>query len=72
MKPEIALMITLVIATFIITVAVSFMIAVDAFTDDERNQLPHCYAATEVLVGSGDFNHGHWATYACTDISTFK
>ena len=67
MRPEIAFMIAAIALTFIIAVTVGFVVGVDSMTDDERNQLPRCDTAAEVLVGIGDFYYGQWDDYVCID-----
>ncbi len=64
-----AVFITLAIATvaILITVALLAIVAMDSFTNDERNQIPRCDTVTEVLVGLGDFYNGRWDDYTCID-----
>ncbi len=64
---DMALVIVLIVLAALAAVVVMAVIAMDSFTDDERNQLPRCDTVTEVLVGLGDFYNGRWDDYTCID-----
>jgi hypothetical protein len=65
MEIEKAFILAGVAVVFIISIVIIAIIMTDTFTDDERNQLPRCDTAEEVLVGSGDFYSGRWDEYRC-------
>ncbi len=67
-----AITFVLVALAFLAVVFAVSLMSLDAFTDDERNQLPRCDTATEVLVGAGDFTRGRHAEYTCAQIDWLR
>ncbi len=63
-----AITIVLIVSGFLAAIVTIAVIAMDSFTNDERNQFPRCDTVTEVLVGLGDFYDGRWADYTCIEI----
>jgi hypothetical protein len=62
-----AITIILIAGGFLAAIVAMAIIAMDSFTNDERNQLPRCDTVTEVLVGLGDFYDGRWDDYTCVE-----